>query len=179
MEDMRPSAARRALEDRADGVDRVGVLRPLVRTVSLDPGEPQRHAARIAGARLHAVERHLDHQLGADEDGRCVARGLELLESLAARDDGPWAAWWASDLASDGGKKKATAALARRLRKFDPNIKATQATVDGERARGYDRSLFEDVWRRSVRPSRHTDRATPGPLSLTRTLCSTMTVHAF
>ena len=39
-------------------------LAALVVAVAHDPGEPQRHAGRVARRGLHAVERDLDHQLG-------------------------------------------------------------------------------------------------------------------
>ena len=64
------------LEDGADGLDRVGLVRPLVGPVALHAGEPQRHAAGVAGARLDAVERDLDDQLGPHVDDVPVAPGL-------------------------------------------------------------------------------------------------------
>jgi hypothetical protein len=72
----------------------------------------------------------------------------QLLNALIDRDDGPWARFWADDLRSEGGLKKASAALARRLRKFDPDLKADKKQVAGDRAHGYDRAKFEDAWKR-------------------------------
>jgi Protein of unknown function (DUF3631) len=71
-----------------------------------------------------------------------------LLHLLVDRDDAPWAKWWADDLRSEGGLKKASAALARRIRKFDPDLKASQKRTAADRARGYDRAQFIDLWNR-------------------------------
>jgi Protein of unknown function (DUF3631) len=76
----------------------------------------------------------------------------ELIESLVARDDGPWPKWWADDVGSPAGRKKAAAALARRLRKFDPGLKAERKREGEERERGYDRVQFEDAWSRWLPP---------------------------
>ena len=54
-----------------DGVDEVDVVWVLVGAVALHPREPQRDAARVAGARLHAVERDLHDELGPHEHRRC------------------------------------------------------------------------------------------------------------
>ena len=62
--------------------DHVGFLRILVGPVALDPGEAQRDAARVARGGLDAVERDLDHQLGAHHHGNPVALGLARQESL-------------------------------------------------------------------------------------------------
>lgn len=75
-----------------------------------------------------------------------------ILEALVDHEDGPWAKFWADDVHSDGGLKKASADLARRLRKFVPGIKATQKTVEGKQVRGYEREVFEDVWSRWLPP---------------------------
>jgi putative DNA primase/helicase len=72
----------------------------------------------------------------------------ELLEALVNRDDGPWAKWWASDVDSPAGRKKAAADLARKLRRFDPALKAGRHMSGGERERGYDRAQFKDIWKR-------------------------------
>src|SRR4051812_24724973 len=53
-------------QERQHRVERVGLLRGLVRPVPQHPGEPQRHLARIARAALHPVEGDLHHQLGPD-----------------------------------------------------------------------------------------------------------------
>ena len=71
-----------------------------------------------------------------------------LLHALVDRDDGPWAKYWADDLRSEGGVKKASAALNRRLRKFDPNFKAILKRIGGDRVRGYERERFADLWKR-------------------------------
>jgi putative DNA primase/helicase len=73
-----------------------------------------------------------------------------LLGALVDRDDGPWAKFWADDLRSEGGLKKASAALARRLGKFDPDLKAVQRMISGDRVQGYERDAFGDVWQRWI-----------------------------
>jgi hypothetical protein len=95
----------------------------------------------------------------------------ELLEKLVGRDDGPWAKFWADDLSSSDRRKKAAAALARRLRKFDPELKATRKEMLDERTRGYDRAQFVDVWSRWLPPVEPEEEPEPGhlpdgPLSL-------------
>ena len=52
----------------AQVVERVRLGRVLVRPVALHAREAERDAARVALRGVHAVERDLDHQLGADED---------------------------------------------------------------------------------------------------------------
>ena len=54
--------------DRSDGVDRVRVLGALVGAVALHAREAQGDAARIATARLRAVEGDLDDEFGAHVD---------------------------------------------------------------------------------------------------------------
>src|SRR6476619_4676895 len=74
------SGAGLSLPDLPERLDRVGVRGRLVRTVALDPREPQGEAARIVRTRLQVVERHLHHQLGAHMHGVALAGDLELLE---------------------------------------------------------------------------------------------------
>jgi hypothetical protein len=76
----------------------------------------------------------------------------DLLGLLVGRDDGPWAKWWAGDVGDPAGRKRASAALARRLRKFDPELKAGRKQEGDDRTRGYDRAQFEDVWSRWLPP---------------------------
>jgi hypothetical protein len=75
--------------DRADRLDRVGLLRTLVGPVPLDPCEAKRNAARIARAALDAVERDLDDQLRADmddvADGRPPVRRASALANRNAK----------------------------------------------------------------------------------------------
>src|SRR5438876_983250 len=65
-------------EERPEIVDRVRLGGALVGPVALDAREPKRDAARIAARGLDAVERDLDDEVGADEDGDaqppCLAR---------------------------------------------------------------------------------------------------------
>src|SRR5687767_903113 len=68
--------------DRAHGLDRVGLARPLVRAVALHSRESQRHAARIARARLHAVEGDLDDELRTDVHDVGLAVRLEAEQVL-------------------------------------------------------------------------------------------------
>jgi hypothetical protein len=58
------------LEDRPDGVDRVGVFAPLVVPVSIDKREPQRHAAAI---QLRALEVHAATSTGMGALASCAA----------------------------------------------------------------------------------------------------------
>ena len=64
------------------GVQGVRLLGPLVLAVALDAREAEGDAARVAAARLHAVERDLDHELGAHVDGVRRAPLLELQQAL-------------------------------------------------------------------------------------------------
>src|SRR5262249_50393838 len=57
------------LEQRAKVVDRVRLGGLLVRAIALDTRKPQGDSARIARRGLDAVERDLDDELGAHEDG--------------------------------------------------------------------------------------------------------------
>ena len=58
------AAAGARLVQRAHGRDRVGLVGALVLAVAHDAREAQRHAAGVARARLDAVERDLDDELG-------------------------------------------------------------------------------------------------------------------
>ena len=72
-----------------------------------------------------------------------------LLGALVARDDGPSARWWASDV--DAGRIKSPASkLARLLRPFD--IEPKQLRIDGRKERGYAREEFA-VGLGALRPS--------------------------
>src|SRR4029450_12182953 len=73
---------RGARMDRPHGLDRVGLLRTLVRAVALPPGEPQSKAGWVPRAALHPVEGHLHDQLGSHVDREVVAVSLELEEPL-------------------------------------------------------------------------------------------------
>lgn len=67
----------------------------------------------------------------------------ELLAALVARDDGPWAGWWAE--AVEASRTKGPAAkLGRLLRPF--GIRSVQLWIDGRNRRGYARSSFEPHW---------------------------------
>ena len=92
---------------------------------------------------------HVREAFGTDHDW--LGTG-ELLEVLVARDDAPWARFWADDVSSAAGWKKAAAALARRLRKFDPKLKAGRRRDGDERDRGYSREQFADMWSRWLPP---------------------------
>jgi hypothetical protein len=72
-----------------------------------------------------------------------------LLKSLVARDDGPWAKWWAHDV--DAGQIKSPASkLARLLRPFD--VEPKQLKIDGTNERGYEASAFASAWDRYLDP---------------------------
>jgi Protein of unknown function (DUF3631) len=92
----------------------------------------------------------------------------ELLEALVARDDGPWAKWWAGEVGDPDRRKKAAASLARELRKFDPTIKAERKRSGDERDRGYDRAAFEDLWLRWLPPHVPGDDSDPEPMGPAR-----------
>jgi hypothetical protein len=87
---------------------------------------------------------HVREAFGGDE----WIGTAELLEALVNRDDGPWPKWWADDVGHPDRVKKASAGLARQLRKFDPELKAQRKRTGDDRARGYERAQFEDLWRR-------------------------------
>ncbi len=57
---------------------RVRLRRTLVGTIALDPGETEGQPSGILRARLHLVERDLDHQLRPHVDGVVVPRDLQL-----------------------------------------------------------------------------------------------------
>src|SRR5215213_8728266 len=63
-------------EQAAQIVDGVGLARILVRPVAPHAREAKRHAAGVARRRLDAVERDLDDELRADEDGDPTPAGL-------------------------------------------------------------------------------------------------------
>jgi putative DNA primase/helicase len=123
-------------------------------TVAAICGDEVLRQAKEAAASLTGGEQAgngellLDHIRDVFGDDKERVGTTELLKALVDRDDGPWARFWASDV-NDGDRiKKAAADLARRLRRFDPTLKASEKTVNGERSRGYERTQFEDLWRR-------------------------------
>jgi putative DNA primase/helicase len=67
----------------------------------------------------------------------------DLLRALVARDDGPWAKWWAKDV-DDDRTKAPGARLARLLKDFD--VAPKQIWLEGRKTRGYERADFEDAW---------------------------------
>src|SRR4051812_25915262 len=68
--------------ERADRLHGVDLRDRLVVAVAQDAGEAQRHATRVAGRLLHAVERDLDHLLGPERHDPVAAVDGELLEAL-------------------------------------------------------------------------------------------------
>jgi len=75
----------------------------------------------------------------------------DLLNALVARDDGPWAERWATDVAAAGVKlKRPAGALAELLKPF--GIKPKQMRIRGQKVRGYERSKFEEAWTRYLEP---------------------------
>src|SRR6188474_787288 len=77
---LRPLRLDRGCVERANRVDRVGVLWPLVGAVAFDSGKAQRQAARILRTGLDVVERHFDDELGADVDGPGIPADLTFEE---------------------------------------------------------------------------------------------------
>ena len=75
-------ASRFSRRQRADRVDRVRLGGGLVVAVAQHAREPQGHAARVARRALQAVERDLDHLLGADGHDPAVVAGRQLREPL-------------------------------------------------------------------------------------------------
>jgi hypothetical protein len=72
-----------------------------------------------------------------------------LLNELIARDDGPWASWWAGDI-QHGNPRGPSSKLAKLLRAFG----ITSATIrDGnETKKGYKAESFADAWERYLPP---------------------------
>jgi len=64
--------------DRTNRLERVRLVRALVLAISLHPGESEGNSARIARARLNAIEGDFDDELGAHLHHMLVPLGLEL-----------------------------------------------------------------------------------------------------
>jgi hypothetical protein len=128
---------------------------PLLALAELAAGDwPKR--ARAAAVELAGGDRQADPSTGtlllghcreafADEhtDRLATAR---LLELLCARDDGPWAEWWAKHLHDAGQVKVAAARLAKLLGPFA--IAPKVLDFEGRKARGYTLSAFGDAFGR-------------------------------
>ncbi|MGH2788907.1 MAG: DUF3631 domain-containing protein [Actinomycetota bacterium] len=69
----------------------------------------------------------------------------DVLESLVANDEGPWAEWWEPSLTARQLQGPA-ARLARLLKPY--GISPTQFKIDGEKQRGYVRKELEPVFER-------------------------------
>ncbi|HYZ13757.1 MAG TPA: DUF3631 domain-containing protein [Actinomycetota bacterium] len=125
-------------------------------------GEGWPEAARAAAVALHVGDDDesvysvgvllLSHVLRAfterDADRLPTA---ELLELLAANEEGPWGRWWSTELNRDGPPRAAAADLARKLKAFPkPDGKPIKPGVirmpDGSTPRGYHRDDFEAAW---------------------------------
>lgn len=76
------TAAHLALVDSTDGLDRVRLLRPLVRPVAFESGEPEGEAAGVLRARLHAIKGYFRDKLGAYVNGMGVPSRFEFKQSL-------------------------------------------------------------------------------------------------
>jgi hypothetical protein len=72
----------------------------------------------------------------------------ELLNRLADRDDGPWAGWWANDLANDRTRAPASK-LARILSPNGVHSRDLRTSTDKIK-KGYRREDFKDAWDRYV-----------------------------
>jgi hypothetical protein len=128
---------------------------PLLALAELAGGDwPKR--ARAAAVELAGADRLADPSVGAlllahcseafaGEDTDRLATN-RLLELLCARDDGPWAEWWARHLHDDGQAKIAAARLAKLLRPF--GIAPKVLDFEGRKARGYALSAFGDAFGR-------------------------------
>ena len=137
---------------------------PLVMIAELCGVRERAEAAAVAltsGEEAGLGELLLAHVREAFGDQKWISTA-ELLEALVNRDDGPWSKWWADDVGHPDRVKKAYAGLARQLRKFDPDLKAQQRRTGDDRARGYEREQFEDLWRRWL-PAE--DQAAAAPLA--------------
>lgn len=95
-------------------------------------------------------------------------RTAELLARLHHMDDGPWCEWFGFPLSARG--------LAKLLEPY--RVGPVQRRLHGEKARGYFRSDFKDVWARYVAPApgtletngtRASTRSTDGPPPSTET----------
>jgi len=144
---------------------------PLLALAELAGGDwPKR--ARAAAVELAGADRQADPSVGtlllahcweafAGEDTDRLATN-RLLELLCARDDGPWAEWWAKHLHDDGQAKVAAARLARLLRPF--GIAPKVLDFEGRKARGYALSAFGDAF------GRYLPSLDPHPVPLPRNL---------
>lgn len=75
----------------------------------------------------------------------------DLMRALVDNDEGPWAKWWARDVAADELKSPA-ARLARMLRPFKDGegarIKSKKIRFGAATVQGFERVAFEDAWAR-------------------------------
>ncbi len=72
-----------------------------------------------------------------------------LLNELIARDDGPWASWWAKDI-QHGNPRGPSSKLAKLLRAF--GIASATIRDDEKTKKGYKAESFADAWARYLPP---------------------------
>lgn len=153
LEGARPDIPEQLNDRAADGWE------PLLAVADLAGGDwPAR--ARSAALELHGSDPAADDGIGVLLLGHIrevfTAAGVErigtetLLRSLAERDDGPWADWWAAELGA-GRTKGPAARLARMLKPY--GLAPEQLRVEGDKTRGYARSGFAEVWERYCPPA--------------------------
>jgi len=123
-------------------------------------GEEWPERARTAAVELHGsvpdeesagilLLRHLREAFGENER----LSTAELLRALIARDDGPWALWWARDV-EDGKTRGPAARMAKMLKPFaisSKNLKRSDGTV----VKGFERAAFNDSWLRYLPEGRY------------------------
>jgi hypothetical protein len=103
-------------------------------------------AETVAEERLELLcLRHVRHAF--DEHGEAELPSATILAALVARDDGPWAEWWADDVRNGKGLVPARR-LAKLLAPFD--VHPTVIRSGSSTPRGYVRGDFEDAWARNL-----------------------------
>lgn len=127
---------------------------PLLAIADLAGGEWPRRA-REAALALHGDLLAQDETVGIallrafkeTFDGHATDRitTAGFLAALVDRDDGPWAEWWGKAVA-DGNFRGPGSRLTKLLRPY--GITSKTIRVGDERAKGYERSDFEDAFRR-------------------------------
>lgn len=144
------------------------IFEPLAAVADL-AGEPwasrAREALEAAAGAERATESHGVTTIRAlrelfDQRGADWLPSAEIVGALVERDDGPWAAWWADEVARaerDGRVPlRAVRALARLLEPF--GIAPGSRRVGGRVVRGYSRASFADAWARYL-PEDGSDQA--------------------
>jgi hypothetical protein len=123
-----------AIGDMAGGRWRSMARSALVKLCGEDEGEEEIGIQLLGAIRQIFEEKNHDHILTAD-----------LLDALAARDDGPWPGWWEKDL-RNGNTRGPGARLARLVKQF--GIMSKNIRADGGVAKGYTLESFDEAFAR-------------------------------